>query len=172
MQDDWKATHNLTLNLGFRYEIQTPDTYRHNVASIFNPNAINPISYSVGTPYLGALEFLGPGNRDVYNMNYDNLAPRLGFSYEPNAKSVIHGGYGIFFPQSVTCCFPGDADGFSAQTYSNPTLNGGINPNPNISTSNPWGGNYAQITGNKNGGYQQDGNGVGSVFRSRPSPYV
>ena len=172
IQDDWKATHNLTLNLGFRYEIQTPDTYRHNVASIFNPNAINPISYSVGKPYMGALEFLGPGNRDVYNLNYDNLAPRLGFSYEPSAKSVIHGGYGIFFPQSVTCCFPGDADGFSAQTYSNPTLNGGIDPNPNISTSNPWGGNYAQITGSSNGGYQQDGNGVGSVFRSRPSPYV
>ena len=48
----------------------------------------------------------------------------------------------------------------------------GSAPNPNISTSNPWGGVYAQITGNKNGGYQQIGNGLGSVFRSRPSPYV
>jgi hypothetical protein len=172
IQDDWKAAHNLTLNIGFRYEIQTPDTYRHNVASIFDPNALNPISYAAGKPYLGALQFLGPGNRNVYNLNYDNLAPRVGFSYEPTARAVVHGGYGIFYPQSVTCCFPGDADGFSAATYANTSLNGGINPNPNISTSNPWGGNYAQITGNANGGYQQDGNGVGSVFRSRPSPYV
>jgi len=171
-QDDWKATHNLTLNLGLRYEVQTPDSYRHNVASIFNPDALNPISYAVGKPVLGALEFLGPGNRHVYNTNFTNIAPRLGFSYQPIAKAVVHGGYGIFFPQSVTCCFPGDPDGFSATTIANPSLNGGINPNPNIGTSNPWGGNYAQITGNANGGYQQVGNGVGSVFRSRPSPYV
>jgi hypothetical protein len=172
VQDDWKATHNLTLNLGFRYEVQTPDTYRHNVASIFNPNELNPISYTAGRPYLGALQFLGPGNRDVYNMNHDNLAPRLGFSYQFIPKSVIHGGYGIFYPQSVTCCFPGDSDGFAAATYANTSLNGGINPNPNISTSSPWGGNYAQITGNSNGEYQQLGNGLGSTFRSRPSPYV
>ncbi|MGA3046768.1 MAG: TonB-dependent receptor [Terracidiphilus sp.] len=172
VQDDWKPTHNLTLNLGFRYEVQTPDTYRHNVASIFNPNELNPISYSAGRPYLGALQFLGPGNRDVYNLNYDNLAPRLGFSYQAIPRAVVHGGYGIFYPQSVTCCFPGDSDGFAAATYANTSLNGGVNPNPNISTSNPWGGNYAQITGNANGEYQQLGNGVGSVFRSRPSPYV
>ena len=172
IQDDWKPTHNLTFNLGFRYEIQTPDTYRHNVASIFNPDVTNPISYSVGKPYLGALQFLGPNNRNVYNTNHDNVAPRVGFSYQPVAKAVIHAGYGIFYPQSVTCCFPGDADGFSAATYANTSLNGGITPNPNISTANPWGGNYAQITGNANGEYQQLGNGVGSVFRSRPSPYV
>jgi hypothetical protein len=172
IQDDWRPTPKLTLNLGFRYEIQTPDTYRHNQASIFNPDALNPISYSAGRPYLGALQFLGPGNRYVYNMNYDNLAPRFGLSYQVIPKAVIHGGYGIFYPQSVTCCFPGDADGFSAQTYANTSLNNGINPNPNISTSNPWGGNYAQISGNANGEYQQLGNSVGGVFRSRPSPYI
>jgi hypothetical protein len=172
VQDDWRPIHNLTLNLGLRYEMQTPDTYRDNEGSIFNPNALNPISYAAGTPVLGALEFLGPGHRDVYNPNYTNIAPRVGFSYQPMHKAVLHGGYGIFFPESVTCCFPADPDGFSASTYSNTSLDGGITPNPNISSSNPWGGVYAQITGNKNGGYQQDGNGLGSVFNSRPSPYV
>jgi hypothetical protein len=172
VQDDWKPTRSFTLNLGFRYEIQTPYTYRHDEASIFNPNVVNPISYTVGKPYLGALQFLGPGNREVYNLNHDNFAPRLGFSYQPTAKAVVHGGYGIFYPQSVTCCFPGDADGFSAATYANTSLDGGITPNSNISTSSPWGGQYAQITGSSNGEYQQLGNGLGSVFRSRPSPYV
>ena len=172
LQDDWKPTNRLTLNLGVRYEIQTPDTYRHDVASIFNPNVVNPISSLAGGTYKGALQFLGPNNRYAYDMNLHNVAPRLGFSYQPTTRGVVHGGYGIFYPQSVTCCWPGDSDGFAAQTFVNASLDGGITPNPNISVASPWGGNYAQITGNKNGSLQQVGNGLGSVFRQRPSPYV
>jgi len=172
VQDDWKPVHNLTLNLGIRYEIQTPYTSRNNEGSIFNPNALNPLSYSAGEPLLGALQFLGPGNRYFYNPNYHNIAPRAGFSYQAIPKAVVHGGYGIFFPESLTSSGSDDTDGFTASTNFNRSLNGGVTPNPNVSTSNPWGGQYAQITGNVNGSYQQDGNGVGGTFRSRPSPYV
>jgi len=172
VQDDWKPTNKLTLNLGARYEIQTPYTSRHNQGSIFDPNALNPLSYSAGVPLLGALQFLGPGNRDFYNTNYHNIAPRIGFSYQAIPKAVIHGGYGIFYPEAVTSSGSDDTDGFTATTNANLSLDGGVTPNPNISTSNPWGGVYAQVTGNANGSYQQDGNGVGGVFRSRPSPYV
>ena len=172
LQDDWKATHNLTLNLGIRYEIQTPYTIRHNQASIFDPNALNPLSYSAGRPLLGALQFLSSGNRNFYNTNYHNIAPRVGFSYQAIPRAVIHGGYGIFYPEAVTSSGSADTDGFTATTNANLSLNGGVTPNPNISTRNPWGGVYAQVTGNANGSFQQVGNGVGGVFRSRPSPYV
>ncbi|MGC2639441.1 MAG: TonB-dependent receptor [Acidobacteriaceae bacterium] len=172
IQDDWKPTRNLTLNLGLRYEIQTPYTYRHNAASIFNPNALNPLSYMVGRPLPGALQFLGPGNRYVYNPNWDNWAPRFGFSYQPVSSAVVHGGYGIFYPEAVTSSGAGDQDGFSSATYSDVSLDGGVTPNPGISTASPWGGVYAQRTGSANGEFQQVGNGLGSVFRSRPSPYV
>jgi hypothetical protein len=172
VQDDWKPTHNLTLNLGMRYEIQTPYTSRHNQGSIFDPNALNPLSYAAGLPLTGALQFLGPGNRGFYNTNYHNIAPRVGFSYQAIPKAVIHGGYGIFYPEAVTSSGSADTDGFTATTNANMSLDGGVTPNPNISTSNPWGGVYAQVTGNANGSYQQDGNGVGGVFRNRPSPYV
>ena len=172
VQDDWKPTRTLTLNLGVRYEVQTPYTYRHDAASVFNPNVLNPLSYSMGRPILGALQFLGPGNHDVYNTNWKNWAPRLGFSYQPIERAVVHGGYGIFYPEAVTSSGAGDQDGFSASTFANTSLDGGITPNPNISTGNPWGGVYAQITGSANGEYQQVGNGLGSVFRNRPSPYV
>jgi hypothetical protein len=171
VQDDWKATNKLTLNLGIRYEIQTPYTSRHNQGSIFDPNALNPLSYTAGMPLHGALQFLGAGNRKFYNTNYDNLAPRAGFSYQALPNAVIHGGYGIFYPEAVTSSGSVDADGFTATTPASASLDG-INPNPNISLSNPWSGQYAQVTGNANGSYQQDGNSVGGVFRSRPSPYV
>ena len=172
VQDDWKPTHNLTLNLGIRYEIQTPYTSRGNEGSIFNPNALNPLSISAGMPLLGALQFLGPGNRYMYNPNYHNIAPRVGFSYQAIPKAVIHGGYGIFYPESLTSSGADDVDGFTASTSLNRSLNGGVTPNPNVSTSNPWGGQYAQLTGNTNGSFQQDGNNAGGTFQSRPSPYV
>jgi len=172
VQDDWKPAKKLTLNLGIRYEIQTPYTSRHNQGAIFDPTALNPLSYSSGMPLLGALQYLGAGNRNFYNTNYHNIAPRLGFSYQALPKAVIHGGYGIFYPEAVTSSGSADTDGFTATTSANLSLNGGVTPNPNISTSNPWGGVYAQVTGNANGSFQQDGNGVGGVFRSRPSPYV
>ena len=172
VQDDWKATRKFTLNLGFRYEVQTPVTYRHNVGSIFNPEVLNPISYQVGTPYLGALQFLSPDNRDTYNPNYDNLAPRLGFSYQAIPKAVIHGGYGIFYPPAITCCFEVDSDGFSASTGISSSLNSGLNPNPAVTTSNPWPYGYNPISGNSLGEYQQVGNNAASNFRSRRSPYV
>ena len=172
VQDDWKPTHNLTVNLGIRYEIQTPFTSRHNQGSIFNPDALNPLSYAANEPLLGALQFLGPGNRYIYNPNYKNIAPRIGFSYQAIPKAVVHGGYGIFYPEPVSSSGSMDTDGFTATTNANLSLDGGITPNPNISTSNPWGGQYAQITGSANGSYQQDGNSTGGVFRNNPSPYV
>ena len=173
VQDDWRPTTKLTLNLGFRYEIQTPYTSRHNEGSIFDPTITNPISSMTGQPVLGALQFLGAGgSRYFYNTNYDNMAPRLGFSYQALQKAVVHGGYGIFYPESVTSSGSEDTDGFAATTNANPSLDGGIHPNPNISLANPFGGVYAQVTGSVNGEFQQLGNSVGSDFRSRRSPYV
>jgi hypothetical protein len=172
VQDDWKPTSKLTFNLGLRYEIQTPYTSRHDEGSVFDPTLTNPISSMVGMPVLGALQFLGAGSsRYFYNPNYANWAPRVGFSYQPITKAVVRGGYGIFYPEAVTSSGSEDTDGFSATTTANPSLDGKL-PNPNISTSNPWAGNYAQTTGSANGEFQQLGNSVGSDFRKRPSPYV
>jgi hypothetical protein len=106
-QDSWRATSNLTLNMGLRYEISTPwyDTQNKleaiipGVQSVLFPGA--PKGYLVpGDP--GVSRTLAP-------IRWNNFAPRLGFAYTPRAegwlehitggpgKSSIRGGYGIFY---------------------------------------------------------------------------
>ncbi len=171
VQDDWKPLPRLTLNLGIRYEIQTAPTYRHNIASVFNSSALNPIGTAIGQTLPGALQFLSPGNRGSYNTNYDNVAPRIGFTYQAFPRLVVRGGFGIFYPPSISCCFLAQSSGFASQTVSPVTLNT-INPNPAVTVGNPWPNGFIPITGNSLGELQQVGNNVSSNFRSRGTSYV
>jgi hypothetical protein len=171
VQDDWNIRPKLTLNLGFRYEVQTAPTYRHNVASTFNPTAPNPIGQAIGATVPGELQFLSDSQRGVYNTNFANVAPRIGFSYQAPGNLIIHGGYGIFYPPSVTCCFPGESAGFASQTTSPVTLDS-ITPNAAVTVANPFPNGFIPITGNSLGGLQQVGNAVTSAFINRKSSYV
>ncbi len=171
LQDDWHARSNLTLNLGLRYEIQTAPTYRHNLGSTFNPNTPNPIGTAIGQPVLGALTFLSSSNRAEYATNYGNVAPRVGFSYQMIPALLFRGGYGIFYPPSVST-FMADQDGFSANSPIVASVNGGRNPSPGLSLTNPWPNGFVQISGNSLGQLQDVGYGLGSIFQHRKSSYV
>ena len=98
IQDDWRSTPKLTLNLGLRYEIQYAPTYRHNTAGYFDPQVLNPIGTAIGTALPGAVVFVTPSHRATYDTNYANVAPRVGFSYNPEPKLVFRGGFGDLFP--------------------------------------------------------------------------
>jgi len=171
VQDDWRPTPKLTLNLGLRYEIQTAPTYRHNVASVFNPNTLNPIGTTIGEQLPGALQFLSNSQRSAYDTKYGNVAPRLGFAYQVVPTVVFRGGFGIFYPPSISCCFEAANNGFAATTVSPVTLNN-ISPNPAVTVANPWPNGFIPITGNSLGELQQVGNSVTSNFRQRGSSYV
>jgi hypothetical protein len=88
VQDDWKVTRKLTLNLGLRYDFGTPQYTGNNKLANFNP--------ANG----GSLEFASSGSlgdRSLVQINKTNFAPRLGLAYSPWAKTVIRGGYGIYY---------------------------------------------------------------------------
>jgi hypothetical protein len=97
VQDNWKLTPKLTLDLGIRYDFYPSVREVKNAASFFDPNLANPI-----TGMNGALNFTGHGagtcNCDSPVKNYyKNIAPRLGLAYQLNSKTVIRSSYGIMF---------------------------------------------------------------------------
>ncbi len=86
-EDDWKITPQLTLNLGLRYDFATPPLEAKNRMADFNPAA-------------GAIVFAKDGsltNRAIVDTNKKNFGPRVGFAFSVDPKTVIHGGYGIYY---------------------------------------------------------------------------
>jgi hypothetical protein len=96
-QDNWKAAPNLTVNYGLRYELSMPRTERHNRQNWFDPNAVSPLIVpGMGTLY-GGERFTDANNRTNWTTDYKNIQPRFGFSYKIADKTVMRGGYGIYF---------------------------------------------------------------------------
>lgn len=136
VQDDWKATNRLTLNLGLRFDIDTPFEERlGRTVNGFNPTAAisytttpaftgatvssNGASYSVSSiNTLGGLTFPNKTNGAVYATNNGFFSPRFGFSYAADNKTVVRGGFGIFVqPETLTNL--NAAGTYSSSAYSN-----------------------------------------------------
>lgn len=97
VQDNWKVTPKLTLDLGLRYDFFPSVTEVHNAESYFDPNLANPV-----TGINGALNFTGKGagtcNCATPVKNYHkNWGPRLGLAYQLGSKTVIRSSYGVMF---------------------------------------------------------------------------
>jgi hypothetical protein len=116
LQDDWRVTPKLTLNLGLRWEFSTPLWERDNQWSNFNPATNSLVRATSGSLY----------NRSLVNPDYKDYGPRLGLAYSVAPKTVIRGGYGIsytFFNRagSATEGINGPLAIFGTITQSNPT---------------------------------------------------
>lgn len=93
-QDDYKLKSNLTLNLGLRYQIQLPWTEVNGYEGSFDAKLYNP-----GSNSLGAIWFALNQTNDRQNLMkayYNILLPRLGVAYQPDAKTTVRAGYGIY----------------------------------------------------------------------------
>ncbi|MFL6308286.1 MAG: TonB-dependent receptor domain-containing protein [Candidatus Sulfotelmatobacter sp.] len=167
LQDDWKATRKLTLNLGLRWEVQRPVTDRYNRQAWFDYSATNPITSSVGQTYLGELQFANSGTRGLFNTNYKNFAPRIGFAYQLMPKLVMRGGYGIFYPPSFRGTGP--APGFSSDTPYVASNDGGLTPANTLSTA--FSSGLVPVSGSALGGLTDVGFSLNAVSRNRKTYY-
>jgi hypothetical protein len=87
LQDDFRVSSKLTLNLGMRWEFATPRWERDNVLSNYDPRTNSMVKAKDG----------GVADRAQVNSDYRDWAPRLGFAYTLNPKTVFRGGYGISY---------------------------------------------------------------------------
>ena len=170
LQDDWKVTGKLTLNLGLRWEVQVPLRERHNRQAHFDYKAVNPITAQVadGTNYLGELVFSTSSDRGLYNTDFKNFAPRIGFAYQLLPKLVMRGGYGIFYPPSLRG--NGPEPGYTSSTPFLASNNGGLTPEQTLSTA--FAGGMVPIVGNASGGLTNVGFSTGAIDPKRKSYYM
>jgi hypothetical protein len=152
LQDDWKVTPKLTLNLGLRYEYESPRTERYNQLDTFNYNIASPLQ-APGLNLKGALTFVGVNGASRFQGNPDrnNVSPRLGFAYRLDSNTVLRGGGGIFYAstQGVGTGSAGfGSTGFTAQSTQVTSLDG---VTPATFLNNPFPNGLSQPTGSKLG---------------------
>jgi hypothetical protein len=101
VQDDWKFSKNLTLNLGLRWSTESPFHTAHGQLSNFSTTAIDPLTGLTGS-------VIHPGG-NLNNRDLKNFQPRIGLAYHPLTKWVFRGGFGI---NTVDIRWPNNAQQF------------------------------------------------------------
>ncbi len=118
IQDEFKVSPRLTLNLGLRYELITPFVDKNNLMVNFDPTFVDPKTGRHGrfvVPTQDVISQVDPAivdygvvtadvagvGRGLVHGDKSNFAPRLGFAFRINEKTVLRGGYGLFYPTSA-----------------------------------------------------------------------
>ena len=178
LQDDWKVSDKLVLNLGLRYELETPSTERFDrLIYGFDGGADLKLTAAGLGPLRGGVQFVNDGGigRRQGQLDTNNFGPRVGFAWTPRPSFVIRGGYGVFFSSGITNLSSGtpttDA-AFGATTPYVGSSGGDTTPIPGVSLSNPFPNGYVQPTGKTLGLATDLGSTVTFLDPKRVLPYV
>jgi len=173
VQDDWKVTPKLTVNAGVRYDYNRPFEETQNRITDFDPDIVSPVQVPELT-LKGGLKYPGVGgvSRTMFDSDPSNVAPRIGFAFSPVEKTVLRGGYGIFYGPITGGGFNGNAvpnAGFLANTTEVTSLDGAT---PFNTLSNPFPQGFIQPTGSSQGAATLLGQAVIGSPRNRKTPYA
>jgi len=172
LQDDWRIKPKLTLSFGLRYESEPGIHERNNHYAVgFDRNVTNPISSTSGVPTKGGIEFAGQNGYPTQRCNNSStkFAPRFGFNYALTPKTVVRGGYGVFYAPIYYSTSPSLAPGYVATN--NYVASNDSNQTPANSLSNPYPG-LQQPSGNSLGYLQGIGSTLTAIDQYRRSPVV
>ena len=152
VQDDWKVSHKLTLNLGLRWEYEGPIKERRNIYPNFSPTVPSALQIAAYPNLTGGYTFPGTSGipNGVTDANYKNLGPRIGFAYELRPKTVLRGGYGISYIPTFGLGSSAAGASFAVPT----TMIASVNSQgliPTYTFANPFPNGISQPTGSKLG---------------------
>jgi hypothetical protein len=200
VQDDWRVNDKFTLNMGLRFDIDTPfeeklgrtvsgfNTSATNsatgAAALFKPTTVtnkNGTSVTVAAiNAAGGLTYPSSTNGAVYATNSGYLSPRIGFSYSPTPKWVFRGGFGIFVqPETLsnlaaTGTYSSNAisnsEGFSASTSYVATSNNYLTSANSL--NNPFPNGFVQATGSSLGASTFLGQAISFLAPVQHDPYA
>jgi len=158
IQDDWRVKPNLTVNLGLRWEHETPAVEKYDRAiNGFDPKISNPISAAAAAAYakspiaqvpasqfsaLGGLTYASASNRSIYNTASSLFTPRIGIAYSPTfiKKTVFRAGLGLFVsPTGINGAQTLNQQGFSQTTTFVATNNNYLTPASTLANPFPNG---------------------------------
>jgi hypothetical protein len=175
VQDDLKISRKLTLNLGQRYETESPYTERRNELAWFDSSAPSPVTNSAFPNLKGAVRYAGVNGNDRYPYSWDsdNFAPRIGLAWSPSKKLVVRSGFGLFYASLETDndlnnYTPVAGTSFTGTTAYLGTLDG-ITPFNLI--SNPFPTGLVKPSGNQIGAGSMLGQNIISWDHSAITPY-
>lgn len=173
LQDDWKVTRKLTLNLGLRWDAESPRTERYNRLTNFDWQARSPLT-APGLDLTGGLMFANVGGnpKGQWNQDLNNFAPRVGFAWQALSRLVIRGGFGVFFAPNFagtgTGPTPFGLSGFQATTEWVASLDGFT---PYRYLRDPFPEGVLLPPGSSQGLRTLVGQDVGFVDRGNTTPY-
>jgi hypothetical protein len=165
VQDDWRVSSKLTLNLGLRWEYEGAPTERFNRnVRGWDPEAQLAITAAAQTAYAaspipeiapnafrvrGGLTFADDNNRGTYNPDMNNFQPRVGFAYQLSQKTVLRGGWAIYAVPALFDISGLYQPGFSQATNIVPSPDTGLTLRATL--ANPFPDGVAEPPGGSNG---------------------
>lgn len=173
IQDDWRLTSRLTLNLGLRYDLETPYTERYNRTSSFDLTVRNSATARYPSA-VGGLQFMGKDIPSRYRneMDKNNFGPRVGLAYKFSPNFVVRAAYGIFYQPSLVYGYGQTqfgADGYDSTTPFVGSIDGGLTPSRYM--RNPFPDGLVLPLGNALGADTLLGRGISSQLRSTAIAY-
>jgi hypothetical protein len=163
LQDDWKITRNLTLNLGLRYDFDVPRWETQNRQSYWDLDAQSPVKVA-GLDTRGVIKFVDDNRRSPFDGDYDNWQPRVGFAYAVTPALALRGGYGLFYQLSRATVFGHTGAGFNVNSTSNFSLDS--NATLYARLNNPYPDGMLLPTGTSLGDSTLLGLGAGTILPS------
>lgn len=176
VQDDFRLSPRLTLNLGLRYEYEQGLQERRNQITVgFDPTAPFPVQ-PAGLVVKGGLLFAGVNGNPTQQVRpqQGRFGPRFGFAYAWNEKTTIRGGYALMWAPPIFSVGPTvegyGALGFAAVTSMVTSNDSGLTPANYL--SNPFPNGLLRPSGNLRGLLTQVGQDVSFVDQNRKGAYM